>query len=46
MAEGIVLVVVASVVVVVPVINVDRIVSVGVGRRMPDHAAYDVFQIL
>ena len=24
----------------------NRIVSVGVGRRMPDHAAYDVFQIL
>ncbi len=24
----------------------NRIVSVGVGRRMPDHAAYDVFEIL
>ena len=24
----------------------NRIVSVGVGRRMPDYAAYDVFQIL
>lgn len=24
----------------------NRIVAVGVGRRMPDHAAYDVFQIL
>ena len=24
----------------------NRIVSVGVGRRMPDHAAYDIFQIL
>ena len=24
----------------------NRIVSVGVGRRMPDHAAYEVFQIL
>ena len=24
----------------------NRIVSVGVGRRMPDHAAYDVFHIL
>jgi hypothetical protein len=24
----------------------NRIVSVGVGRRMPDHVAYDVFQIL
>ena len=24
----------------------NRIVSVGVGKRMPDHAAYDVFQIL
>ena len=24
----------------------NRIVSVGVGRRMPDHATYDVFQIL
>ena len=24
----------------------NHIVSVGVGRRMPDHAAYDVFQIL
>ncbi|NQW10448.1 MAG: DUF3237 domain-containing protein [Alphaproteobacteria bacterium] len=24
----------------------NRIVSVGVGRRMPDHAVYDVFQIL
>lgn len=23
----------------------NRIVSVGVGRRMPDHAAYDVFEI-
>ena len=25
---------------------INRIVSVGVGRRMPDYAAYDVFQIL
>ena len=24
----------------------NRIVSVGVGRRMPDHAEYDIFQIL
>lgn len=24
----------------------NRIVAVGVGRRMPDHAAYDVFQVL
>ena len=24
----------------------NRIVAVGVGRRMPDHAAYDVFEIL
>lgn len=24
----------------------NRIVAVGVGRRMPDHAVYDVFQIL
>ena len=24
----------------------NRIVSVGVGRRMPDHAVYDVFEIL
>ncbi len=24
----------------------NRIVAVGIGRRMPDHAAYDVFQIL
>jgi hypothetical protein len=24
----------------------NRIVAVGVGRRLPDHAAYDVFQIL
>ncbi|NKB57985.1 MAG: DUF3237 family protein [Alphaproteobacteria bacterium] len=24
----------------------NRIVGVGVGRRMPDHAAYDVFEIL
>jgi hypothetical protein len=24
----------------------NRVVSVGVGRRMPDHAAYDVFEIL
>ncbi|MCB1510124.1 MAG: DUF3237 domain-containing protein [Hyphomicrobiaceae bacterium] len=24
----------------------NRVVAVGVGRRMPDHAAYDVFQIL
>ena len=24
----------------------NRIVSLGVGRRIPDHAAYDVFQIL
>jgi hypothetical protein len=24
----------------------NRIVAVGVGRRMPDHAAYEVFQIL
>lgn len=24
----------------------NRIVAVGVGRRMPDHASYDVFQIL
>ena len=24
----------------------NRIVSVGVGRRMPDHAAYDVFEIM
>ena len=24
----------------------NRIVSVGVGRRMPDHATYDVFEIL
>jgi hypothetical protein len=24
----------------------NRIVSVGVGRRLPDHAAYDVFRIL
>jgi len=24
----------------------NRIVSVGVGRRMPDHAAYDIFEIL
>lgn len=24
----------------------NRIVAVGVGRRMPDHAAYDIFQIL
>ena len=24
----------------------NRIVSVGVGRRMPDHAAYEVFEIL
>ena len=25
---------------------INRIVSVGVGRRMPDHAAYDIFEIL
>ena len=24
----------------------NRIVAVGIGRRMPDHAAYDVFEIL
>ena len=24
----------------------NRVVAVGVGRRMPDHAAYDVFEIL
>jgi hypothetical protein len=24
----------------------NRIVAVGVGRRMPDHAVYEVFQIL
>jgi hypothetical protein len=24
----------------------NRIVAVGIGRRLPDHAAYDVFQIL
>ncbi len=24
----------------------NRIVSVGVGRRMPDHAAYDIFEVL
>ena len=24
----------------------NRIVAVGVGRRMPDHAAYDIFEIL
>ena len=24
----------------------NRIVAIGVGRRMPDHAAYDVFEIL
>ena len=24
----------------------NRIVAVGVGRRLPDHAAYDVFEIL
>ena len=25
---------------------INRIVSVGIGRRMPDHAAYDIFEIL
>ncbi len=25
---------------------INRVVSVGVGRRMPDHAAYDIFEIL
>ena len=24
----------------------NRVVTVGVGRRLPDHAAYDVFEIL
>ena len=24
----------------------NRIVAVGVSRRMPDHAAYDIFEIL